>query len=264
MIKNKAIKIIAVLSIVVVLFTVLLIYIVAKQEANNTYITINPDTMKLIQLEAPKNGDTIAIADTTLGEFRFVLYPEQSPNAVKNFIELAESGYYDGTYIFNSESGVYSAGGSKLKNGEMPEEYDKSRELVERELSQDLWTFKGAICSMTTTADRSFKEKFFGGGTYFNGSRFLIVNSINFDDETKQALLENSGNEKLGQAFIEKGGIPNFAQQMTVIGQTYQGFDVIEALANLETENSGIYKIPKEDIMINSIKIAVYEEENAE
>lgn len=264
MIKNKAVKIIALLSIAVVIITVLLIYVVAKQEANNTYITINPDTMRLIQLESPKNNDPVAIVDTTLGEFRFVLYPEQSPNAVKNFVELAESGYYDGTYVFNSESGVYSSAGSRLKTGEMPEDYDKSRELVERELSQDLWTFKGAICSMTTTTERSFKEKFFGGGTYYNGSRFLIVNSINFDDETKKELLENSGNEELGQAFIEKGGIPNFAQQMTVIGQTYQGFDVIEALANLETENSGIYKIPKEDIMINSVKIAVYEEETAE
>ncbi len=261
--KNGLLKLVLILTAVMGLLTVLLLFVSVKQAENNTYITIDPDTMKLIQLEPPEDGDTIAVVDTTLGEFRFVLYPEQSPNAVKNFIELAQSGYYDNTYVFSSESGAYSAMGSKLKNGEMPQGYDKSRELVERELSQDLWTFKGAVCSLNTTVDRSLKEKIFGGGTYFNGSRFAVINTIEFDDDTKQALLESSDNEKLNQAFIDNGGIPNFAQQMTVIGQTYEGFDVIEALANLETEDSGIYNIPKEDIMINSVVISEYTSENS-
>lgn len=261
--KNGLLKLVLILTAVMGLLTVFLLFTSVRQAENNTYITIDPDTMELIQLEPPKDGDTIAVVDTTLGEFRFVLYPEQSPNAVKNFIELAQNGYYDGTYVFSSESGAYSAAGSKLKNGEMPQDYDKSRELVERELNQDLWTFKGAICSFNTTVDRSLKEKIFGGGTYFNGSRFAIINTIEFDEETKQAFLESSDNEKLNQAFVDNGGIPNFAQQMTVIGQTYEGFDVIEALANLETENSGIYNIPKDDVMINSVVIAEYTSENS-
>lgn len=258
--KSKGLlKLVLILTAVMGILTALLLFISAKQEVNNTYININPETMNLIQLEPPKNGDTIAIVDTTLGEMRFVLYPEHSPNAVKNFIELAESGYYNNTYVFNSESGAYSAAGSKLKNGEMPEGYDKSRELVERELSQDLWTFRGAICSMNTTVDRSLKEKILGGGTYFNGSRFMIINSYGMEsDEEKQNLLDNSENKELGQAFIDNGGIPNFSQQMTVIGQVYEGLDVVDALANLETENSGYYKIPEDDIMINSIQISEY------
>ncbi|MDE5854933.1 MAG: peptidylprolyl isomerase [Ruminococcus sp.] len=260
--KNKGLlKLVLILTAVMGVLTALLLFISAKQEVNNTYININPETMNLIQLEPPENGDIIAIVDTTLGEIRFVLYPEHSPNAVKNFIELAESGYYNNTYVFNSESGAYSAAGSKLKNGEMPEGYDKSRELVERELNQDLWTFRGAVCSMNTTVDRSLKEKILGGGTYFNGSRFMIINSYGMEsDEEKQILLDNSENKELGQAFIDNGGIPNFSQQMTVIGQVYEGLDVVDALANLETENSGYYKIPKDDIMINSIQISEYAE----
>ena len=66
---------------------------------NNNYITVDPETMKLVQLEGPKEGDPIAVVDTTLGEFRFVLYPQYSPNAVKNFTDLANSGYYNGTYV---------------------------------------------------------------------------------------------------------------------------------------------------------------------
>ncbi|MCM1131929.1 MAG: peptidylprolyl isomerase [Ruminococcus flavefaciens] len=259
---NGLLKLVVVLTVIMGLLTVFLLFTSVKQAENNVYVDIDPETMELVQLEPPKDGDTIAIVDTTLGEFRFVLYPEYSPNAVKNFTELAESGYYNNTYVFSSESGAYSAMGSKQKNGEMPEGYDKSRELVERELNQNLWTFRGAVCVMNTTVDRSFKEKVFGGGTYFNGSRFAVINTIEMDDETKQELLDSSENKELNQAFADNGGIPNFAQQMTVIGQTYEGFDVIEALANLETLDSGIYNIPKEDVMINSVEIAEYTSEN--
>ncbi len=84
------------------------------------------------------------------------------------------------------------------------------------------------------------------------------MNSIEFDGDTKQELLDNSASEELGQAFIEQGGIPNLSQQMTIIGQTYEGMDVVEKLASLESENNGYYKIPKEDVMINSVTISEY------
>lgn len=255
-------KFIIAIAAIMAVMTVLLLFIRTKQEQNSSYITIDPDSMKLVQLEPPKTGDPIAVVNTTIGEFRFVLYPQYSPEAVKNFVDLANSGYYDNTYVFNSESGAFSAAGSKNKNGTMPENYDKSKELIPRELNQDLWPFRGAVCSMNTTVDRTFKERIFGGGTYFNGSRFLLVDSIEMDEETKNQLLDSSANKELGQAFIDNGGIPNFSQQMTVIGQTYEGLDVIEALAELETDNNGEYKIPVDDVMILSVEISEFSPED--
>lgn len=228
---------------------------------NNTYINIDVNTMELVQLESPKEGDPIAIVDTTLGEFRFVLYPQYSPNAVKNFTELAESGYYNNTYVFNSDNGAYSAAGCPNKDGTVS---DTSHELVERELHQNLWPFKGAVCALNTTIDRSFKEYIFGGGTYYNGSRFALVNTVEFTDDFSEELRQSSVSQELADAFIEKGGIPNFSQQMTIIGQTYEGLDVIEKLSELETKDSGSFKIPVEDIMINSVTISEYSEETDE
>jgi len=49
---------------------------------------------------------------------------------------------------------------------------------------------------------------------------------------------------------------------MTVIGQTYEGMDVVEALASLETENNGVYKVPKEDVKILAVTISAYSEED--
>lgn len=246
----------------------LIFMLITSYSGSKNKMVIDVETMELVQLEEPSDGDPIAIVETSLGEIRFVLYPQYSPEAVNNFTELAESGHYDNTYVFHSESNAYAGVGAPNKDGTMPDGYDKSRELIKRELNQNLWPFKGAVCCMNTTVERGLKEMLFGGGTYYCGSRLAILNSIEFTDEVKEELAATDGGEKLADAFIENGGIPNFSQQMTVIGQTYKGFDVIEKLTSLEVQESdkNSYKIPVEDIMILSVKISEYssEEEKTE
>ena len=138
-INRKLLMFVLILGVLMLVMTIALLYLTLQQEENNRAITIDPDTMELVQLEPPENGDTVAIVDTSLGEFRFVLYPEYSPAAVKNFIDHAESGFYDGTYVFNSESGVYSYAGSKSRSGDMTEDNDEAGERVERELHQNFF-----------------------------------------------------------------------------------------------------------------------------
>ena len=253
--KNRAVRLVLIFTLIMGVTSLFVMLAGTMKERNNSYITIVPETMELVQLNEPKEGEPIAIVDTSLGEFRFVLYPEHSPNAVRNFTELAEQGYYDGTYVFHAESGVYSAAGAPNKDGSAK---DSSHELVERELHQDLWPFKGAVLAMNTTMKQSFTEKILGGGTYYNGSRFMLVNTVEFNDEFKEELRQSSESKALAEAFISKGGVPNFSQQMTVIGQTYSGLDVVEKLASLETKNVGDYKFPAEDVMVNSVKISTY------
>jgi peptidyl-prolyl cis-trans isomerase B (cyclophilin B) len=252
---NKVVRLILIFTLIMGVSSLVVMLAGMMKERNSSYITIVPDEMELVQLEAPEEGASIAIVDTTLGEFRFVLYPEYSPDAVKNFTELAEQGYYDNTYVFHSESGVYSAAGAPNKDGSAK---DNSHELVERELHQNLWPFKGAVLAMNTTVKQNLKEKVIGGGTYYNGGRFMLVNTVAFDEAFKEELLSYSESKELAEAFIEKGGVPNFSQQMTVIGQTYSGIEVVEKLASLETNNIGNYKFPAEDVMINSVKISTY------
>lgn len=260
--KNHVVRLVLIFTLIMGVSSLVIMLSNTLAARQTAYITVDPNTIKLIQLDGPKEGDPIAIVDTTLGEYRFVLYPEQSPNAVENFMSLAREGYYNGTYVFHSEDGVYSAAGAPNKDGSAR---DNSHELVKRELHQDLWPFKGAVLAMNTTLDKTFKEKLLGGGTYYNGSRFMVLNTVEFNDEFIKELKEVSESQKLADAFIEKGGVPNFSQQMTVIGQTYSGLDVVEKLANLKTENKGSYKFPVEDVMINSVTISTYsDDENKE
>lgn len=253
--KNNAVRLVLIFTLIMGVSSLVIMLRNTLVARNNSYITIEAETMKLVQLDPPKDGDPIAIVDTTLGEYRFVLYPQYSPNAVANFTELAKQGYYNDTYVFHSDSGVYSAAGAPNKNGNAN---DNSHELVERELNQDLWPFKGAVLAMNTTFERSFKQKFLGGGTYYNGSRFMTLNTVEFSDEFKQEIRDYSESEKLADAFIEQGGVPNFSQQMTVIGQTYKGMDVVEKLASLEVQEMGAYKVPVQDVKIKSVVIGTY------
>ncbi len=227
---------------------------------NNERMTVDTETMQLVQLEPPEPGDKTAVIDTTLGEMKMVLYPEYSPDAVNNFIELAESGYYDNTYVFDSQEGVYASAGSKEKNGKVSTASAEYENVV-RELHQNLWPFRGAVCMLTTGRKQTTMEKIFGGGDYTNGSRFALVNSIEFTDELEKELKDSSESQSLADAFIDKGGVPNFSQQMTIIGQIYEGLDVLDELTKLQTsesEDTG-YNVPTDDVIINSIKISTFE-----
>lgn len=258
---GKLVKLLLVFILVTGVVSAVFMWGSVTKEKNNKPINIDPETIELVQLNEPKEGDPIAIVDTTLGEYRFVLYPDRSPNAVKNFTELAEKGYYDNTYVFHADSGAYSAAGSPKKDGIV--NYAEPQEMIERELDQDLWPFKGAILAMNNQMKQTLKQKLLGGGTYYNGSRFIAVNTVEMDDELKQALKDYSSNEELADTFIKLGGVPNFSQQMTVIGQTYSGIEVVEKLSKLKTgeaDKEGL-RTPTEDIMINSVKISTYSSE---
>ena len=252
---NNVVRIVLIFTLIMGVSAFVMMLTNTLAASNRSNITVDPNTMKLVQLESPKEGDPIAIVDTTVGEYRFVLYPEYSPEAVANFTELANQGYYNNTYVFHSESGAYSAAGAPNKDGTAK---DNSHELVKRELHQNLWPFKGAVLAMNTTVKQNLKQKIFGGGTYYNGSRFMVLNTVEFDDECKEELKQVSENETLADAFIKNGGIPNFSQQITVIGQTYSGMDVVEKLASLKTQDTGNYKYPVDDVMINSVTIGTY------
>lgn len=61
--------------------------------------------------EIKKMGSTRAVIETKLGNIELKFFPEKAPNHVNNFIELAKSGYYDGTTFHRVISGFMIQGG---------------------------------------------------------------------------------------------------------------------------------------------------------
>lgn len=228
---------------------------------STSYIDMN--TIDLVQTETPKEGDPTATIKTTEGDIKFVLYPQYAPEAVENFTNLAQSGYYNNTYIFNSEPGVYFGAGSPKKNGDLDENKPAGVKEWEQEINQNLWPFTGALCSIPTGEEGGLWKKITGNTKKLNGSRFTVINSTDFTEDFKKSLLESDENTTIAEKFIEKGGIPALSQKITVFGQAYDGFDVIDKLTSLETRiNEEELKIPVDDVMINKIEIGVYKNED--
>jgi len=232
------------------------------------YHYIDPDTLEFVQIQEIPDGAPTAVIETSLGEIRAVLYPEYAPNTVSQFISLAEQGWYDNTYIFEAKNDVYFAAGSGDSAGTLktPPVFD-NQEKVPQELHQNLWPFRGALCSLTTSTDTSFSKRLFKNETYYTGSRFMFLNSVDFsDEEFVTQFREASGSEELANNFLKLGGVPNFSQQVTVFGQAYSGFDVIQQITSVqlaEEDNQQGYTPPLEEIKILSVKISSYSQEDA-
>lgn len=235
--------------------------------SNQGYTYIDAESLELVQTQEIPEGAPTAIITTSLGEIRAVLYPEYAPQTVEQFIRLANEGYYDNTCVFEAKEGIYFAAGSKNPGGALPDNATEEQEKLPRELHQNLWPFRGALCALNTSVDSSFTKRLFKTETYYAGSRFMLVDSVDFSDEAFVAeFREASGSELLADAFIERGGVPNFSQQVAVFGQTYAGFDVIEAICTAElaeVANVSGYTPPKEEIYILSVHISEYGEEDA-
>ena len=223
---------------------------------------INYEDIELVQFEEPQKGDKIAVMHTTAGDMTFKLYPEIAPKSVANFCELAESGYYDGTYIFRVEQDVFFAGGSADAEGNLPQgKAGTAQERVPQELSPKLWPFRGALCSLTTGTERSFFKALVGRQDVYCGSRFLVANSIEMTEEIQDGLREDEseGAQIIAEAFIEHGGIPNYSQQITVFGQLIEGWEILEAITGAELVGEVDDQRPKEDIIITAVEIGTFE-----
>ncbi|MBR1739119.1 MAG: peptidylprolyl isomerase [Ruminococcus sp.] len=212
---------------------------------------LNPGDVHIIQYDLPADDDTVVVFETNKGTFKAVLYEKQAPKFSKYFKGLVNDGYYDGTYVFSVEEGVYFMGGSKSTDGTNTKGTDKKK--IEPEITPDLWPFKGALMS--------YGDK---GGTFLNqkimsGSRILFVDSVEFTEEFISELDSADGDPELVETFKRKGGVPNFSQQYTVFGQVYDGFEAYDEICSAQVINDDNLQ-PREDIIIEHVYLSTYGE----
>lgn len=91
----------------VILFFVLMFFSINTSQAFSTEII--DKTFKKKEIEMMK--ETKAVIKTRLGDISINFFPEVAPNHVKNFIELAEKGFYNGTVFHRVIPGFMIQGG---------------------------------------------------------------------------------------------------------------------------------------------------------
>lgn len=210
-----------------------------------------PKEINLIQLDEPDPEAPVVVFETNYGTIKAELFPDETPEYYRFFTNLVESGYYDGTHFCSLVDGAYAIGGTKSPDPEaiIGEESDQTQ--LKAEVSDNLWPFKGAICS------------YIGGrwGKNYAGSSFIFINDVTEVNAAymDEGALKRAYGDELGGAFSEHGGIPNFSMKYTVFAQVYDGWDAFEAIMSQEALES---TQPAEDVVIEKAYVSTAGEEN--
>lgn len=211
------------------------------------------------QLEEVKKGETVAIISTNMGDVKVRFFPEYAPKAVENFLTHAKEGYYNGVIFHRVINNFMIQGGDPEGTGMGGESI--WGEPFEVEASADLKNIRGALCMAKTNQPISI------------GSQFFIVQNPALDEDSKSFVEEiiNDADKKmyenddakisdiwptpLMEEYLKSGGYPSLDFQYTVFGQVYEGMDVVDKIAGVETDEDDK---PKQDVIINKIEVTEY------
>lgn len=169
---------------------------------------------------------------TSMGNIKIKLFPEQAPKAVENFIKHSENGYYDGLTFHRVMNEFMIQGGDPEGTGRGGESI--YGEPFEDEFSNSLFHLRGALSMANSGPDT-------------NGSQFFIVQNSVF-----QGGYQKEYPEQIVDAYEQNGGTPWLDFKHTVFGQVIEGMDVVDQIAAVET---GAGDKPVEDVLIEKVTV---------
>ncbi len=190
------------------------------------------------QLHLDKQTGTTATIKTNKGDITLQLFDKLAPKTVKNFVELAQDGYYDGVIFHRVIPNFMIQGGDPTGTGRGGKSI--YGEQFEDEFSDQLFNLRGAL-SMANA------------GPNTNGSQFFIVT---MDEVPAQMVgqLEAAGfPAEIIDAYKERGGTPWLDNKHTVFGHLIAGEDIAQAIQNVERDAADK---PLEDVTLETIDIS--------
>jgi len=105
------------------------------------------------------------------GEVRIRLYPDKCPNTVNNFIQLCNSGFYDGSTVHRIVEYVLIQMGMPANSSETDAGYYIKGEFTENGYSKGDMQFAKGIVGMARLSDENESKEFFDTGS----SQFFIM-----------------------------------------------------------------------------------------
>ena len=171
------------------------------------------------QYAEPADGEEIAVVHTNYGDIVFKFFPEVAPMAVESFKALSKAGRYDDT-IFHRITTVAASGLAVIQGG-------------------DYTAFNGT-----------------GGESAFGESFGYEVSDFVHNCEGSVAMAHSSLPDSNGSQFYINVCDNLFLDGgYTVFAQVIDGMDVVETIANVETDYSDK---PVNDVIIESVEITEY------
>lgn len=193
--------------------------------------------MQYPQLDLAAVTGSQAVIKTNLGEIKVQLFEKEAPKTVKNFVKLAQNGYYDGVIFHRVIPDFMIQGGDPTGTGRGGQSiYGKG---FEDEFADDLFNFTGAL-SMANA------------GPNTNGSQFFIVSNEHVPaNMIEQMKMVGYPQEVIGH-YAKDGGTPWLDHRHTVFGQVISGMDVVKKISQVKRDNMDK---PKKDVVMEKVTI---------
>ena len=158
--------------------------------------------------------------ETSVGTITLELNDEKAPETVKNFVQYAKDGHYDGTIFHRVIDGFMIQGGGFTKDMNQK----KTREPIRNEAMNGLKNLRGTIAMARTMVVDSATSQFF----------------INLVDN---GFLDFQSPSPQGFGYA-------------VFGSVTDGMGVVDAIAKVKTGFSGPHQnVPEEAIMIRKVSV---------
>ena len=159
---------------------------------------------------------------TSAGDIQLELNGEKAPITVKNFVDIANSGYFEGTIFHRVINGFMVQGGGL--NADMSDK-PSGTAPIQNEANNGLTNDRGTIAMARTMDPHSATSQFF----------------INHKDN---GFLNHTAENSQGWGYA-------------VFGKVTEGLDVVDQIADVATGSSGGHQdVPLEVITIESVTIS--------
>ena len=164
----------------------------------------------------------IATISTSLGDIELELDVQSAPITTKNFIDLANAGYYENTIFHRVIEGFMIQGGGLDRDMNNKPSGSSS---ITNEANNGLKNDRGTVAMARTNDPHSATTQFF----------------INHKDNS---FLNHTSETSQGWGYA-------------VFGKVTEGMEVVDKIADVPTGSSGVYQdVPEEVITIESVTIS--------
>ena len=206
------------------------------------------ETEQSIVIDPPH--DCLISMETNYGSMTIRLY-DGTPKHRDNFIKLAEQGYYDGLLFHRVIDGFMIQGGDPNSKNAKPGTRLGSGGpgyTVPAEFTEEYAHVKGALAAARTGGPSNPKKA-------SSGSQFYIVHGQKATEDVIESMEKRKGvtyTDEAKAAYINNGGTPFLDQDYTVFGIVEKGLDIVDKIAEVETDGSDR---PKSDVKITKVRV---------
>ena len=222
-------------KILLILIVVILILAIGFVAVNFAMSKINKKANPLVTVEFEEYG-TVKIE----------LYPDMAPNTVKNFIRLAQRGYYDGKTITDIEEGLIRGGlvtttdestgetttsGATLSNikdladNETDEEYSIVGEFIENGYNDNTLSHTRGVISMYRSSYAQYQQE------------FAMVQMMGYSDYANDLYKELYNSQSSGFMILTEDNA-NLDGTYAAFGKVVEGMEVIDAISKIELQKT--------------------------